>query len=1047
MNFKRFLHWPIIAIVLLSSFLGVISLPDKYQPEFFPNTIKEMKVNLGLDLQGGSQLDYSIDLREVAAADKEQIVEGVMDVINSRVNRLGVSEPNIYTSQVGSETHIIVELAGVKDLEQAKNTVGKTIQLEFKQENFEVNPNIKETVRTDATKILEEIKTNPENFTLIAERERLANPERVEYQETELLFRDEVAGANIQNKVFAEGVAAGTFVPELIEDTAGMIMTASNQIKQKEGLFLVKVLEKNDAVERTITQEKEVQTSHILIQYKGSERAAELVTRSKEEAKTLATEVLAKARAEGANFAELAKQYTDEEAGKTSGGKLTTAVKAGGSYVEEFTNAAMKLEKDGEITPTITETSFGYHIIRADKVTPASETKKTEPQVKIAKLYFSTMPEEWKATELNGQFFERADVTFDQFSYPQVSIVFNAEGAKLFEKITEETQGKRLAIFVGGELISAPQVNEKITGGQAVINGNFTVEEAKNLAKSLNTGAIPAPINLVGQYSIGATLGQEALNSSLVAGAIGVGLLVLYMFAYYRVPGLVASIALGVYSIILIFLIQAKLPLGLALLIALAGFAFISNRILQNEKEPFWEKTISLVVACFGLFFFTFLLSSPVVMTLAGIAGVILSIGMAVDANVLIFERIKEEIRDGRPYLSAVQAGFDRAWSSIRDSNFSSLITCAILYYFGTSIIKGFALNLAAGILISMFTAITVTKVLMVAMKNRKVVENKKLMGFFTKSTERAPFKIMEKSKIWLGVSSTLVTISIISLFTFGLNTGIDFKGGTLMDINFTPESKVTTERIKETLQTYEDQLQVEQKKEDIWGSPTVVSSGENSYIIRLGYINADQHDLVLAKLKDNLDPKLQETRFTTIGPTISENLKNKAVLSLIITLVAIIFYIAFAFRHIPKELNSWKFGASAIVALVHDVIITLGIFSIFQLEVDALFITALLTVIGFSVHDTIVVFDRIRENLKGFDRTKQTFNQVCNTALTQTMARSINTSISTLITLAALLIWGAESIFLFSLALVIGITIGTYSSIFIATPILANMINRSKQK
>lgn len=1054
LNFiNRFINWKVVTILLCSLFLLAISLPAKYQPAFFPEPIKQMKVNLGLDLQGGSQLEYNIDLRKVAEPDKKQIVDGVVEIINKRVNGLGVSEPNIYTSNVGEETHIVVELAGIKDLEEAKNTVGKTIQLEFKEQNDQVDPNLKQNVQNSAQALLDKIKATPDQFNLLAEQEQKAFPERVKYEETELLFRDELAGENIKNAVFADSAPAGTIIPNIIEDSAGLTVTPSGQISNQEGFFILKVLEKNPSVERTIKKPKEVSASHILIAYNGAERADTTVTRTKEEAKKLAEEVLVKAKAPEANFAELAKEFTDEASGKTSGGKLPEPVRDGGSYDIAFTEATLKIENNNEVYANLVETPFGYHIIKGDTVTPASETKTTEPQVKIAKLLYSTAPDEWKSTELTGQYFSRADVTFDQQYLPQVAIQFNPEGARLFEQLTEKNIGKRIAIFVGGELISAPQVSEKIPGGQAVINGDFNIDTARNLAQNLNTGAIPAPITLVGQYSIGASLGQEALTQSLTAGLIGVLLLALFMALYYRGPGMIANIALAVYSIILIFLIKASLPLGVALAISLTAFAFISVRIVQDPNEPFLEKTISLLVACFALFFFTFLLSTPVVMTLAGIAGVILSIGMAVDANVLIFERIKEELKSGRSYLSAVETGFDRAWSSIRDSNFSSLITCAILYYFGTSIIRGFALNLAAGILISMFTAVTVTRVLMIALKNRKVAENKFFMGVNKEKKERAPFRIMQNAKKWGSVSAIAIIISLASLFTQGLNTGIDFRGGTQMEIKFPTTVETSVEKVKTVLDEYQTELlakpavEGEEKPETIWGEPSIITSGENSYLIKLGYISSETHDLIISKLQEKVSTELEETRFTTVGPTISDSLKNKAVLSLAIALLAIIVYIALAFRHIPAELNSWKFGGSAILALVHDVIITLGIFSVFQLEIDALFITALLTVIGFSIHDTIVVFDRIRENLKGFDSTKQSFSDVCNIALTQTMARSINTSVSTLITLSALLIWGSESIKLFVFALVIGILVGTYSSIFIATPILGQMINRSKVK
>ena len=639
-NFKKYINWQLVTILVATAILGILTLPNQYQPSFFPQAIKDMKINLGLDLQGGSQLDFKIDLRSVAAADQPQIIDGVLEVINKRVNKLGVSEPNIYTSNVAGETHIIVELAGIKDLDEAKRTVGKTIQLEFKELNTAIDPNEKNNIKVTASDALKEITAKPTDFTLIAEEESKANPGRVIYNESELLFPDEITGEKIKSSVLNPNVKAGAIIPNLIEDSQGLFVKPDGTLGNQEGFFIVKVLEKNENVERTQTESKKVETSHILISYKNAERADAGITRSKKEAKKLANEVLLKAKEANADFAKLAKEFSDEPGSEASGGKLPKAVEAGGVYAPEFTDAALKLTKDGEITPTITETEFGFHIIKADKITPEKETKTNETQVKLATLYYSTTPDNWKTTELTGKNFKRADVTFDQMLNPQVSIQFDSEGAKLFEKITERNISKQVAIFVGGEMISAPTVNEKITGGQAVINGRFTVEEAQALARDLNTGAIPAPISLTGQYSIGASLGQEALHKSLYAGAIGIIALIIFMVAYYRIPGLVASIALSIYSLILTFLIKANIDTAFALLIALALFGYIVVKIIRNEKEPFWEKTISLIVACFGLFFFTFLLSNPVILTLAGIAGVILSIGMAVDANVLIFERI-----------------------------------------------------------------------------------------------------------------------------------------------------------------------------------------------------------------------------------------------------------------------------------------------------------------------------------------------------------------------------------------------------------------------
>ncbi|MEK7524152.1 MAG: protein translocase subunit SecF, partial [Patescibacteria group bacterium] len=534
-------------------------------------------------------------------------------------------------------------------------------------------------------------------------------------------------------------------------------------------------------------------------------------------------------------------------------------------------------------------------------------------------------------------------------------------------------------------------------------------------------------------------------------GIIGVVILALFMIFYYRLPGLVAVLALSLYTGILLFLIKSEMPLPIALGGAILVFIAIIYTILKSREDG-WEKFVTFILACFVLFFVTFLLSNPIVLTLAGIAGVILSIGMAVDANVLIFERTKEELRAGRPLSSAIDVGFDRAWSSIRDSNFSSLITCAILFYFGTSIIQGFAFNLAAGILVSMFTAITITKTLLTAFMKTKLGDKLWLWGVQKAATEVKHYRIIERTKVWFGISGAVLVVSLVALLFFGLKLGIDFKGGTLLDLTF--EKPINVEEVRKELKIIQDDLNAGQKAAPAatTSSGTALESAsapvnfENGHLVtlpdspnqllfHLEHMDNETHDELLAHLETKFG-KVTENRFTTIGPVVGETLKKRAVMAVVVAMLAIILYIAFAFRKVPKRVSPWKFGVCAIVALLHDVLIPVGVFAVMQFEVDALFITAILTVLGFSVHDTIVVFDRIRENLKNQERD-HTFAQVADHSMSQTMHRSINTSLTVLITLLSLLIFGSTSIFNFILVLVIGIVVGTYSSIFIASPLL----------
>lgn len=1103
---KKFLSWKIVTIILVTLILGFFDLPAKTQKSILPfipdNWIT--KVNLGLDLQGGSQLDYKIDLRKVPEADQESIIEGVKEVIEKRVNSLGVSEPNIYVADLAGEKHIVVEIAEtaevsqedadlylgekktVKDLtaeekklvalEKAKATVGKTIQLEFKEEKAEPDPAEKEKVTALAQEALDKINKGAD-YGVIGQEEEQAYPGKVTYTKSEYVFESEIP-ESIREALL--GLKKGSHTEKLVEAGGTFTIDDTGQAIEATGLAILKLVD----VKEETKNEKEVSVSHILVSYKGAERAEETVTRSKDEAEKLAKEIKAKI-AKGEEFATLAKEFSDDVSNKDKGGKLDKSVTGAGDYVYDFEQAALKLAKNGDTSEPV-PTEFGFHIIKADNVVTDSKEKK----YKYESIAYSTLQDPWQETGLTGKNFVHADIQLDQFYQPFVQIQFDEEGAKLFEQLTEKNVGKRIAIFVGGELISAPNVNEKIAGGTAQISGQFTTEEAKSLARDLNTGAIPAPIILTGEYTIGATLGQEALDLSLLAGLMGFVLLVIFMGVFYRVSGLVANFALITYASILIFLIKAQLSLPIALMVSLVVFIFLVSKTLNN-KDSGSEKFITFILSCFAFFFLTYLLNTGVVMTLAGIAGIIMSMGIAVDTNVLIFERFKEEIKEGKNFSTALENGFTRAWDAIRDSNFSTLITCAILFFFGSSIIKGFAFNLAAGILVSMFTAITITRTLMRGFVGTKIAQNHYAFGLPKDKKELKIIRFTSKSKLYLTIASALSALSVILILAFGLNLGIDFKGGTLLEFKFdekvtkeqlasaltdiektlkeNPESvkveepvaepvaepttetttEPTTESIPAATNIQDDQLQsVEQESEIDLARAHIVESGENGFIIKTKYLNNEDHEKILTLMKDKL-PKFSELRFTSIGPVIGKSLLNKAIVAVIFAVIMMIIYIAFAFRRIPKEVSPWRFGMTAIVALVHDILIVTGIFAVlgyfFNVEIDALFITAMLTVFGYSVNDTIIIFDRIRENL--LRSRDKSLAQITDESLTQTLVRSINTPLLTLLALVAVLIWGSPAIFYFVLALCLGILIGTYSSIFVAGPLLVVWNDWSKKR
>src|SRR3989339_398618 len=1042
---KKYLTWQLIAIFVMTAILGFINLPYSTQEKVLPSGsefLQEMKINLGLDLQGGTQLDYKIDLSGVTETDKESLVDGVQEVITRRVNGLGVSEPNIYASNVGNEYHIIVELAGITDLEEAKSVLGKSIQLEFKEQSSTLDETEKANRLGYAEDALNRI-LDGEDFITVGDEQETTYSEFAIRTETELT---DINNISEDIKPYVEGLEAGDIVSEVISGIDGQTYDLSGNIIDLEGYFLIQVKDHQEGEQKT-----EVQASHILSGWDESQLASD---RTKDEAYTLISDIREKAL-NNEDFASLATEYSEDAGTGANGGDLGFFKK--GAMVPEFETAAFGTEI-GELSE-IVETQYGYHLI---KVTDAKFENINE--YALNKIIYLTLPNSWVTTELTGEHFVHADVQFDQSSYmPYVTIQFDEEGGTMFEEITGRNIGKPLAIFVGGDLISAPTVNTKISGGTAQITGQFSVEEATELARDLNTGAIPAPITLAGQYTISSTLGSEALTQSLHGGLIGVIILALAMILYYRLPGVLAVLALAIYSIILLFAIKIALPLPFAILGGLIVFGAIIATILKSNEGNF-EKFTTFVLAVCVLFFVTFVLSESVTLTLAGIAGVILSIGMAVDANILIFERIKEELRAGKPHALAIETGFKRAWDSIRDSNFSSLITCAILFYLGSSIIRGFAFNLALGILISMFTAISITKTFLRSTAGQKSLEQNWLFGVSNKP--RKEFRIMDSAKTWIRISAIAVIVSLVSTMVFGLNWGLDFKGGTLMEIKFT-NTEVTSDQITQTLNEVQEQLNspsaetvaIEESEilgESImltggtaetteiatttteFGTPVIVKTGEGNFIIRIKHISETTHNSIIEKFSSTLG-ELEEIRFTTVGPTIGSKTTKKAIIAIVVAIMMIAIYVSIAFRKVPRSIGPWRFGVCTIIALAHDVIIVVGAFALLGhfmgTEIDALFVTALLTVLGFSVHDTIVVFDRLRENLR--IGSHHNFYETANASISQTIARSINTSMSTLITLIALLIFGASSIFYFTLALAFGIIVGTYSSIFIATPIL----------
>ena len=568
---------------------------------------------------------------------------------------------------------------------------------------------------------------------------------------------------------------------------------------------------------------------------------------------------------------------------------------------------------------------------------------------------------------------------------PEVAFEWNDEGAVLFEQVTKRNLQKPLGIFLDNQLISAPTV-QAVIKNSGVITGP-DIKEAQNLAIQLNSGSLDVPLTVVQRMDVDATLGADSLKKSLYAGFVGLALVALFMLLYYRLPGLLAICALLVYGSV-----------------SLAIFKMI-----------------------------------PITLTLPAIAGFIISIGMAVDANVLVFERMKEELRAGRTLGAAVEEGFRRAWPSIRDSNISTFITCFILYWFGGTfgafMVQGFAITLFLGVVVSMFSALFVTRTFLRVLVGSRLVTSLSAYGVSSPVssiplTERsvAPVKNAWSldfvgKKQWFFLASAVIIIpGIISLGVFHLKPGVDFSSGTAMTIHLSEEV---------------DQSQLRQAFTELGYSEAIIQhTGSGDYLVRIPAVTPEEKIALTDGLTKKTGKEVAVRDFFAVSPLVASETAGNAVIAVVAAAIGILLYIAYAFRKMPKSL---RWGTCAVVALIHDVLLVLGVFSILGwalgVEVDAMFITAMLTVVGYSVHDTIVVFDRIRENMT--KDAHRDFAATVNSGIVETLVRSINTSLTVILVVTALLLLGGTTIHYFTLALLIGVITGTYSSIGNASQLL----------
>lgn len=566
-----------------------------------------------------------------------------------------------------------------------------------------------------------------------------------------------------------------------------------------------------------------------------------------------------------------------------------------------------------------------------------------------------------KTAVLTGDALTAAFMSFDQshFNEPYVSIQFNADGAKKFAKITQENVGRRLAIVLDGKVKSAPQIREAIPSGQAQITGRFSKEEAGDLAIVLKVGALPAPVYIEEERTIGPLLGQDSINAGIRATLLGAAFVGAFMLVYYLLAGFVADIAL------------------------------VLNLVLLLGSMAYFHVTL----------------------TLPGIAGIVLTLGMAVDANVLIQERMREELESGKTLAQAIRLGYDRAMSAIIDSNLTTVLAAIFLFQFGTGPIRGFALTLIIGLIISMFTSVFVTRVIFELLMGMKLIKGLPMLKII--GTPKIDY--IKIRWICYALSAAVLIVGMSTFFMKGSDVyGVDFKGGQVQEFRF--QKLVDVKDVRSALvEIGLGDASVQQLKDD-----------PKEFIVRTsGEVTSEITKKFESTFKDN---KAEVIRIEKVGPSVGNQLRTKATYAIVFSMIGIMVYVAFRFKH-------WYFALAGVLALFHDVFVAMGFMALTGREMSLLIVSGLLTIAGFSINDTIVIYDRIRENAR--INPKMSLKDLINLSVNQTMSRTLLTSFTVLVVVAILYFYGGEVLNDFAFCLLVGFISGVYSTVFIASPLM----------
>ena len=935
--------------------------------KFTYKDVKELEINLGLDLKGGMNVTLEVSVKDLIRALSNYSNDSTFNAALARASELQEESQEDFVTLFGQAFE---EIDPNAKLASVFNTLELRDRISFNSTNEEVLDVIREETNAAINNSFNILRTRIDRFGV-------AQP-NIQQLQTKGRILVELPGVEDQNRV-----------RNLLQGTAKLEFWETYENQQ----VYPYLLEANERLKNMQSPETKNDTLSADSENSGQEMEAEETAATEEE------------EAEEQDTAEQESSLLDEiEAGAES-----DTTEAGLDNLENFRKeyplfAVLNpsTDQNGQLFPG---PSIG--IAHSKDTAEVNEYLNRE---QIRNIFPRDMKFRWTANPideagnyfrlialkvttrdgqppLDGDVIVDARQDFDQFgSNPEVSMTMNSEGAKTWQRMTKENIGKSIAIVLDDYVRSFPTVQNEISGGRSSITGLESIEEAKDLANILKSGKMPAPANIIQEEIVGPSLGQEAINSGLYSFLIAFVLVLLYMFFFYsKNAGLTANVAL------------------------ITNMFFIIG-----------------VLASLGA-----------TLTLPGIAGIVLTIGMSVDANVLIYERVQEELRAGKGIKLAVSDGYKNAYSAIIDGQVTTLLTGIVLYVFGSGPIKGFATTLIIGIITSLFSAIFITRLIFEYRlgKNKKV----KFTSTFTDNWLRnTAVKFLEKRRTFYIISGAFIILSVGSLFVRGLNYGIDFKGGRTYVVRF--EQDVSVADVQEALtavygtapevKTYGSNNQVKITTDYKIGDNSENIDNEVEALLMQGLQQGDfiPDDVTLEEFTSDYQMSSQK-----VGPTISDDIRKDSAIAIGFALIIIFLYILIRFRN-------WQYGLGAVAALAHDSLIVLGIFSLlygvlpFSLEIDQAFIAAILTVLGYSINDTVVVFDRIREYLHLYPK-RERVNNVDN-ALNSTLRRTFSTSLSTFVVLLAIFLFGGATIRGFTFALLIGVLVGTYSSLFIATPI-----------